>query len=56
MILNDNKMSICPRVGGLADYLDRPRINPLYTGLKSEVRKLLTGPAVGRSGRAFWRR
>src|SRR5499427_9125137 len=23
VILNDNKMSICPRVGGLAEYLDR---------------------------------
>ena len=25
VILNDNKMSICPRVGGLAEYLDRAR-------------------------------
>ena len=25
VILNDNKMSICPRVGGLANYLDRTR-------------------------------
>ena len=33
IILNDNKMSICPRVGGVADYLDRggcPR--PTMTG------------------------
>lgn len=41
VILNDNKMSICPRVGGLADYLDRLRLNPLYTGLKQEVVKAL---------------
>ncbi|MEX2120195.1 MAG: 1-deoxy-D-xylulose-5-phosphate synthase [Pirellulales bacterium] len=41
VILNDNKMSICPRVGGLADYLDRLRMNPLYTGLKQEVVKAL---------------
>jgi 1-deoxy-D-xylulose-5-phosphate synthase len=42
VILNDNKMSICPRVGGLADYLDRLRLNPLYTGLKQEVVKALS--------------
>jgi len=41
VILNDNRMSICPRVGGLADYLDRLRMNPVYTGLKSEVLKVL---------------
>ena len=41
VILNDNKMSICPRVGGLAGYLDRLRTNPFYTGLKSEVAKML---------------
>ncbi|MCH8840663.1 MAG: 1-deoxy-D-xylulose-5-phosphate synthase, partial [Planctomycetes bacterium] len=26
VILNDNQMSICPRVGGMADYVDRLRI------------------------------
>jgi 1-deoxy-D-xylulose-5-phosphate synthase len=41
VILNDNRMSICPRVGGMADYLDRLRMNPVYTGLKDEVLKLL---------------
>ncbi len=41
VILNDNKMSICPRVGGLAESLDRLRMNTLYTGLKTEVQKLL---------------
>jgi 1-deoxy-D-xylulose-5-phosphate synthase len=41
VILNDNRMSICPRVGGVADYLDRLRMNPVYTGLKDEVVKLL---------------
>ena len=29
VILNDNKMSICPRVGGLADYLDRADVEHL---------------------------
>ncbi len=41
VILNDNKMSICPRVGAVANYLDRLRSNPFYTGLKSEVVKVL---------------
>ena len=41
IVLNDNKMSICPRVGSVAKYLDRLRGNPFYTGLKSEVGKLL---------------
>ncbi len=37
VILNDNEMSICPRVGGLAKYLDRLRTTSFYKGLKSEV-------------------
>ena len=41
VILNDNQMSICPRVGGMADYLDRLRMNPMYTGFKDEVAKIL---------------
>lgn len=41
IVLNDNKMSICPRVGSLAAYLDRLRGNPFYTGLKQEVTKAL---------------
>jgi 1-deoxy-D-xylulose-5-phosphate synthase len=41
VILNDNKMSICPRVGGMASYLDRLRTNPLYSGLKHEVSRIL---------------
>jgi 1-deoxy-D-xylulose-5-phosphate synthase len=41
VVLNDNKMSICPRVGGVADYLDRLRLNPMYAGLKDEVVKVL---------------
>lgn len=41
IVLNDNKMSICPRVGGMASYLDRLRTNPFYTGLKTEVARVL---------------
>lgn len=41
VVLNDNEMSICPRVGGIANYLDRLRSNPLYTGFKTEVVNVL---------------
>ena len=41
VILNDNEMSICPRVGGLASYLDRLRGAPAYTGFKNEVVNIL---------------
>ena len=48
VILNDNKMSICPRVGGLASYLDRLRVNPLYSGIKQEVVNVLNKvPVLG---------
>jgi len=48
VILNDNKMSICPRVGGLGQYLDQMRTAPLYTGLKNDVQKLLKKvPLIG---------
>ena len=41
VVLNDNKMSICPRVGGMSESLDRLRTAQFYTGLKSEVQKML---------------
>lgn len=41
VVLNDNKMSICPRVGGVGRYLDRLRANPVYSGLKQEVANML---------------
>jgi 1-deoxy-D-xylulose-5-phosphate synthase len=54
VILNDNKMSICPRVGGLASYLDRLRTNPFYTGLKTEVVKVLNKvPLLGDPAERF---
>ena len=34
-------MSICPRVGGVASYLDRLRTSPFYSGLKQEVVRVL---------------
>jgi len=42
VVLNDNKMSICPRVGGMADYLDRLRMNRMYASLKEEVVRVLS--------------
>jgi 1-deoxy-D-xylulose-5-phosphate synthase len=54
VILNDNKMSICPRVGGMADYLDRLRLTPAYTGLKGEIAKLLNRvPLLGDPAERF---
>ena len=50
VILNDNKMGICPRVGGLAKYLDKARVAPFYNGLKRDVSWLLNKlPVVGES-------
>jgi len=48
VVLNDNKMSICPRVGALAESLDRLRVHRFYKGLKHEMQKLLTRvPVLG---------
>jgi len=50
VILNDNKMGICPRVGGLAEYLDKARVAPVYNGLKRDVSWILNKvPVVGES-------
>lgn len=48
VILNDNKMGICPRVGGLAQTLDRARTAPFYSELKRDVSWILNKvPVVG---------
>ena len=48
VILNDNKMSICPRVGGLANYLDRARMSTTYHDWNKRVKSLLPNiPLVG---------
>jgi len=50
VILNDNRMSICPRVGALAEYLDVVRTNPWYRGLRDKAGDLIKGvPMVGES-------
>src|SRR5207244_8965869 len=41
VILNDNQMSICPRVGALATCLDRARLTGFYQGSKERVRRVL---------------
>ncbi len=48
MVLNDNKMSICPRVGGLANYLDRVRMTSTFNDWNRRMRRLLPSiPVVG---------
>src|SRR5213593_5081919 len=48
VILNDNKMSICPRVGALASCLERARMTSLYQGSKRQLHKILSKvPVVG---------
>jgi len=48
VILNDNKMSICPRVGALAHCLDRARLTNFYQGSKRRVQRILEKlPLVG---------
>ena len=50
VILNDNEMGICPRVGGMANYLDKARVAPFYNGLKRDVSWLLNKvPMIGES-------
>ena len=54
VILNDNEMSICPRVGGIGDSFDRLRTTKFYTGLKTEVIRALDNvPVVGDSVEKF---
>lgn len=54
VVLNDNKMSIGPRVGGLGEYLDRLRMTHFYRGLKSEIQRVLGYvPVVGDSMERF---
>ncbi len=48
VILNDNRMAICPRVGALARYLDRARMHPIYGDIKSHIQRALARvPVVG---------
>ena len=48
VVLNDNKMSICPRTGGVGQYLDQCRMTGLYQGGKRRINQLLGAiPVIG---------
>jgi len=48
VILNDNEMSIAHNVGAMSAYLNRVRVDPLYTKRKEDIEYLLRKiPAVG---------
>ena len=48
VILNDNKMSICPRTGGVAKYFDQCRMTSLYQGSKRGLNYILSKiPLIG---------
>jgi len=47
VVLNDNKMSIAPPVGGLSRYLNRIITNPVYNRLRADVEQLLTRLPAG---------
>ena len=48
VILNDNEMSICPRVGALASCLDQARMTHFYQDSKRHIRDLLARiPVLG---------
>jgi 1-deoxy-D-xylulose-5-phosphate synthase len=48
VILNDNEMSICPRVGGIAQSLDHLRLSNFYQDSKKTIRDLVNAiPLVG---------
>ncbi|HOM15734.1 MAG TPA: 1-deoxy-D-xylulose-5-phosphate synthase [Thermoguttaceae bacterium] len=54
VVLNDNKMSICPRTGGLAEYLDRLRMTRSYANFKQELSTFLHRlPLIGDTAERF---
>jgi len=56
VILNDNKMSICPRVGGLAHHLDNLRLHPRYSRFKQKLHAVIDRlPLIGASVDSFLR-
>jgi 1-deoxy-D-xylulose-5-phosphate synthase len=51
VILNDNKMSICPRTGALAKYLDQCRLTRGYQGAKRTLSQILAHVPFGETTR-----
>jgi len=57
VVLNDNKMSICPRVGGLAHHLDTLRLHPRYSRFKQKIHSIVDRlPLIGGVLDSFLRR
>lgn len=55
VILNDNQMSICPRVGGLSKTMDKARMAPMFNDVKCQVDDFLHKlPLVGNSFDRAW--
>jgi 1-deoxy-D-xylulose-5-phosphate synthase len=55
VILNDNKMSICPRTGGLARCLDRARLTNFYRDAKRHLQTILNKvPGGGKALEAIY--
>ena len=53
VVLNDNKMGICPRTGGLAQRLDHYRLSGIYQSGKKTLNDLLKSiPLIGEPARA----
>lgn len=46
IVLNDNKMSIAPNVGGMSNYLGKIRTNQKYRNLKENVEQALDGSRI----------
>ncbi|MGL4942860.1 MAG: 1-deoxy-D-xylulose-5-phosphate synthase [Thermoguttaceae bacterium] len=54
VVLNDNGMAICPRVGGISIFLDRLRMARTYLGFKNTIRSgVRTLPLVNRFTERF---
>src|SRR3954467_9225169 len=52
VVLNDNKMSICPRTGALAGALDKARMTHFYQDSKKTIASILSAiPWVGEAAR-----
>ncbi|QDU63129.1 1-deoxy-D-xylulose-5-phosphate synthase [Planctomycetes bacterium Pan216] len=55
VVLNDNQMSICPRVGGVAKSLDKARMAPMFHDVKCQLDEALHKlPLVGHSFERAW--
>ncbi|MGC9489700.1 MAG: 1-deoxy-D-xylulose-5-phosphate synthase [Thermovirgaceae bacterium] len=49
IILNENRMSISPNIGGLADYIARMSVHPAYRKLKAVIKKHCKNMPKGQS-------